>query len=172
MPHCRAALISVRKSLGRHAIAIVHLTYARRYALFTLVGIAGEDDLDAPDLGADPESEIPIEPNGRRATKEDVATDRVNGSRGRKRPRTFIANRIGCVCVQSLRVSTLVPFTASSELVHFETTLGVTKRAKIAKRSQFRDPVPMTSPKQIEANRRNATDGGARFSANAQYLKR
>ena len=28
------------------------LTYARRYALFTLVGIAGEDDLDAPDLGA------------------------------------------------------------------------------------------------------------------------
>jgi len=29
------------------------LTYARRYALFTLVGIAGEDDLDAPDLGAE-----------------------------------------------------------------------------------------------------------------------
>ena len=28
------------------------LTYARRYALFTLVGIAGEDDADAPDLGA------------------------------------------------------------------------------------------------------------------------
>jgi hypothetical protein len=26
------------------------LTYARRYALFTLVGIAGENDLDAPDL--------------------------------------------------------------------------------------------------------------------------
>jgi hypothetical protein len=26
------------------------LTYARRYALFTLVGIAGEDDLDAPDV--------------------------------------------------------------------------------------------------------------------------
>src|SRR5262249_8034085 len=31
------------------------LPYARRYALFTLVGIAGEDDLDAPDLcGASP----------------------------------------------------------------------------------------------------------------------
>jgi hypothetical protein len=26
------------------------LTYARRYALFTLVGITGEDDIDAPDL--------------------------------------------------------------------------------------------------------------------------
>src|ERR1700726_4996966 len=32
-------------------------TYARRYALFTLVGIAGEDDLDAPDLGAVPVAE-------------------------------------------------------------------------------------------------------------------
>jgi hypothetical protein len=29
------------------------LTYARRYALFALVGIAGEDDLDAPDLLAE-----------------------------------------------------------------------------------------------------------------------
>src|SRR3954453_12566835 len=30
------------------------LTYARRYSLFTLVGIAGEDDLDAPDLSLGP----------------------------------------------------------------------------------------------------------------------
>jgi hypothetical protein len=30
------------------------LTYARRYALFALVGIAGEDDLDAPDLLTEP----------------------------------------------------------------------------------------------------------------------
>jgi hypothetical protein len=32
------------------------LTYARRYALFTLVGIAGEDDLDSPDLCDGPPS--------------------------------------------------------------------------------------------------------------------
>jgi hypothetical protein len=30
------------------------LTYARRYALFALVGIAGEDDIDAPDLLGEP----------------------------------------------------------------------------------------------------------------------
>lgn len=30
------------------------LTYARRYALFALVGIAGEDDLDAPDTSIEP----------------------------------------------------------------------------------------------------------------------
>ena len=35
------------------------LTYARRYALFTLVGIAGEDDLDAPDLCDGPSSSLP-----------------------------------------------------------------------------------------------------------------
>jgi hypothetical protein len=49
------------------------LTYARRYALFTLVGIAGEDDLDAPDLLS------PIAP----ATKTDSSIgnqkDRLNG---------------------------------------------------------------------------------------------
>jgi ERF superfamily len=35
------------------------LTYARRYALFTLVGIAGEDDLDAPDLCDGPHLSVP-----------------------------------------------------------------------------------------------------------------
>jgi ERF superfamily len=126
----------VRKSLGRHAIAIVQstaidqeaglvrlntvlahasgewvasewpvcriadmaspqrmgaaLTYARRYALFTLVGIAGEDDLDAPDLGVaqDPEPGSPPEPNGQSDPKGHVATGRANSPRGGKRPAT------------------------------------------------------------------------------------
>jgi ERF superfamily len=40
------------------------LTYARRYALFTLVGIAGEDDLDAPDCGSaeEPQTQAPNRP--------------------------------------------------------------------------------------------------------------
>ncbi len=41
------------------------LTYARRYALFTLVGIAGEDDLDAPDLNLKAEAAAKDgDPNG------------------------------------------------------------------------------------------------------------
>jgi hypothetical protein len=44
------------------------LTYARRYALFTLVGIAGEDDLDAPDLNAPTTSSSEA---GRHAPKKD-----------------------------------------------------------------------------------------------------
>jgi hypothetical protein len=40
------------------------LTYARRYGLFTLVGIAGEDDLDAPDLAGQPAAGTPKAGNG------------------------------------------------------------------------------------------------------------
>src|SRR5690242_18190069 len=41
------------------------LTYARRYALFTLVGIAGEDDVDAPDLAVPPrQNSEPQRPDG------------------------------------------------------------------------------------------------------------
>ncbi|MBB4427348.1 hypothetical protein GGD66_005930 [Bradyrhizobium sp. CIR48] len=44
---------SVTNTAAPHRMGAA-LTYARRYALFTLVGIAGEDDLDAPDLTAGP----------------------------------------------------------------------------------------------------------------------
>ena len=42
------------------------LTYARRYALFTLVGIAGEDDLDAPDLCDGPSPAPPADDRSRK----------------------------------------------------------------------------------------------------------
>jgi hypothetical protein len=47
-PVCRLADTAAPHRMG------AALTYARRYALFTLVGIAGEDDLDAPDLNPRP----------------------------------------------------------------------------------------------------------------------
>ena len=53
------------------------LTYARRYALFTLVGIAGEDDLDAPDLTA---PTVPDSGPERPVTSNKIAG--MNGGRG------------------------------------------------------------------------------------------
>src|SRR6186713_2431302 len=50
-PVCPVSDLSSPRRIG------AALTYARRYALFTMVGIAGEDDLDAPDLANDPSSE-------------------------------------------------------------------------------------------------------------------
>jgi len=60
------------------------LTYARRYALFTLVGIAGEDDLDAPDLAEGAKTDA--------VTKGGAADkDRVNA---RLRPAVAIDDRM------------------------------------------------------------------------------
>jgi hypothetical protein len=52
------------------------LTYARRYALFALVGIAGEDDLDAPDLLA------PAAPKAKADSPFGNKKDRINGGQG------------------------------------------------------------------------------------------
>jgi hypothetical protein len=46
-PVCQISETSAPRRMG------AALTYARRYALFTMVGIAGEDDLDAPDVTND-----------------------------------------------------------------------------------------------------------------------
>jgi hypothetical protein len=54
------------------------LTYARRYALFTLVGIAGEDDLDAPDLiMPTTQPSAPAKPGGRNLSGQ--SHRRLNG---------------------------------------------------------------------------------------------
>jgi len=47
-PVCTLSEMAVPRRMG------AALTYARRYGLFTLVGIAGEDDLDAPDVAGQP----------------------------------------------------------------------------------------------------------------------
>jgi len=63
------------------------LTYARRYALFTLVGIAGEDDLDAPDLIAPTQPALQIETG-----KDHLNGGRKHSSQGRSGSRQKIAN--------------------------------------------------------------------------------
>ena len=62
------------------------LTYARRYALFTLVGIAGEDDIDAPDLL----SPVALEtkPGGPAGHKN----ERINGGQGHAKVRQASAS--------------------------------------------------------------------------------
>jgi hypothetical protein len=52
------------------------LTYARRYALFALVGIAGEDDLDAPDLLDESVAAASVKPAPRGGSAERTAPSR------------------------------------------------------------------------------------------------
>src|SRR5262249_21703998 len=55
------------------------LTYARRYGLFTLVGIAGADDIDAPDLIP------PTATNAKTERSRDKPAGRLNGGPGDSR---------------------------------------------------------------------------------------
>jgi hypothetical protein len=62
------------------------LTYARRYALFTLVGIAGEDDLDAPDLVALPKAGVEQPPRSDHRNQSNgpaAAAERPSWDRGK-----------------------------------------------------------------------------------------
>jgi ERF superfamily len=59
------------------------LTYARRYGLFTLVGIAGENDLDAPDLGGPMQ---PISGHGRRKGRGNGRLDSQNSKLAARTP--------------------------------------------------------------------------------------
>ena len=63
------------------------LTYARRYALFTLVGIAGEDDLDAPDLLS------PATPDTKPGGPIGHKKDRLNGGQGQPGRKTSASHR-------------------------------------------------------------------------------
>ncbi|WP_347335878.1 hypothetical protein [Bradyrhizobium liaoningense] len=63
------------------------MTYAHRYALFALVGIAGEDDLDAPDIVTEPPAAL--EPQAAPEPK--------------RRPRGGVLNRPPCIAARTLR---------------------------------------------------------------------
>src|SRR5260370_450144 len=80
-PVCAIADIASAQRMG------AALTYARRYALFTLVGIAGEDDLDAPDLDATSKAGIwePPQSDHRSLSAGDAAV----AARGAKPPGRF-----------------------------------------------------------------------------------
>ena len=88
------------------------LTYARRYALFTLVGIAGEDDLDAPDL-MEPNPEIEkLRGNSKTASNagRQTAPDRAlpgRGGRANKSGSASLQSELSAALSASLRVELL-----------------------------------------------------------------
>jgi len=75
-PVCTIADLASAQRMG------AALTYARRYALFTLVGIAGEDDLDAPDLDATSKTRVAELPRSDRSqsTGDAAVVARARGS--------------------------------------------------------------------------------------------
>jgi hypothetical protein len=72
------------------------LTYARRYALFTLVGIAGEDDLDAPDICVPApvtgESTIESSTSGLRLPPQTRENSKIRGAAKTASPTILLTN--------------------------------------------------------------------------------
>jgi hypothetical protein len=102
-PVCQISDIASAQRMG------AALTYARRYALFTLVGIAGEDDLDAPDLGADPANPaaLPRPPEHRKQSNAQAAWAQRAAPTGGKlsRPsaaRSFLGEQLSASLRESL----------------------------------------------------------------------
>jgi hypothetical protein len=105
-PVCQISDIASAQRMG------AALTYARRYALFTLVGIAGEDDLDAPDLGAGPAPPAEL-PQPARQSNGQTAVLRPRAESGRKRPHASGATSVlGVQLSASLRESLIEQLTA------------------------------------------------------------
>ena len=102
-PVCQIADIASAQRVG------AALTYARRYALFALVGIAGEDDLDAPDLGAapNPAPDLPRPWDHRSQSNEQAAATRrtAEGSeelRRRSAARSVLGEQLSASLRESL----------------------------------------------------------------------
>jgi hypothetical protein len=78
------------------------LTYARRYALFTLVGIAGEDDLDAPDL-TEPKTEKARVDSKRSANGSQRSFPEAPAGRGRAKQSASLNSALSAALSGSLR---------------------------------------------------------------------
>jgi ERF superfamily len=94
------------------------LSYARRYALFTLVGIAGEDDLDAPDLAG---SAVQTTPPSKGGHRPDPSTQPTVVARGAKRvplraPSPSPLDRLASAGRRDDLLAELDPLTSAEEL--------------------------------------------------------
>jgi hypothetical protein len=93
-PVCQITDIASAQRMG------AALTYARRYALFTLVGIAGEDDLDAPDLGAAPKPATALPRPGSQSNGQATAAKRT--APGESSARSVLAVQLSASLRESL----------------------------------------------------------------------
>jgi hypothetical protein len=85
------------------------LTYARRYSLFTLVGIAGEDDLDAPDLtdSAPETGNIKINRKSGGNGGQQISSDRSASRGGNKSASASLQRELSTVLAASLQAELL-----------------------------------------------------------------
>jgi ERF superfamily len=106
-PVCQLSETSAPRRMG------AALTYARRYALFTMVGIAGEDDLDAPpDVTNDPAADghKVVDPElASNPTPESVGLSQPHTGKGTKAPLRLGADESAAISAQLIREIETLP---------------------------------------------------------------
>ena len=105
-PVCQITDIASAQRMG------AALTYARRYALFTLVGIAGEDDLDAPDLGAASKPAAELSRPGSQSNGQAAAGKRTAPGDGKLAESSAARSVLGVQLSASLRESLIAQMAA------------------------------------------------------------
>jgi hypothetical protein len=132
------------------------LTYARRYALFTLVGIAGEDDLDAPDL---PAAELsPEVQNSQKPEQFAGGSNAASQAQARSRPLQTSERRVRA---ERVRPPTLPP-DASEKLC----------RQLISELEQIQDPEELASWAHRALPRKNQLSSGDALGVEAAFTVR
>jgi hypothetical protein len=99
------------------------LTYARRYALFTMVGIAGEDDLDAPDVV------VPVPANA--LPQETKTSGKSGGNSSRHKTQAHAAARDIRIAsaTRQVKLSAALSASLTEELVREIVELGSSETA-------------------------------------------
>jgi hypothetical protein len=159
------------------------LTYARRYALFTLVGISGEDDLDAPDLCDGPLLSVPsavdrsfkprdgqshMPPHGRRKGEIPVTLDPEQSAALREKLLTDLGNVISADLAaawarEALTAKNSLTVT-DAKLVEdtFERRLSELPSSDAAAPSNDDPPVPQIAAPQLIAAAESSQSGQAK----------
>ena len=113
------------------------LTYARRYALFALVGITGEDDLDAPDLPINLDPAKPASSGGRIVQQNKLLLP----SESKESREKLISELEGIVEIDDLTLWALRRLPLKNKLQdHDAAAVDVAYRAKLDKSQGISEP--------------------------------
>src|SRR5262249_25332603 len=138
------------------------LTYARRYALFTLVGIAGEDDLDAPDLPVSTGDGGPAIPNHPDKTNGHAAAATPSapafGNTSRRKPSAPVLDAEASKAIRDRLVNEIAGLNSAEIAIGWAGRILGTKNTLTAEdayaiETVFRDRMRLLEPEAYSPNR-------------------
>jgi ERF superfamily len=147
------------------------LTYARRYSLFTLVGIAGEDDLDAPDLSHGTGQATISNDQSTPALSDGAAPGYSNGSARKRliRPAKTILAPEASTVLRAQLMTELEAITTSEEAITWARHRLPAKNTLTADDARIIEDAFEAKMIALAADQEQATDHGAPVTDKSDY---